>query len=96
MSDASQSGYGQCPYLRLIDENGRVHCSLVMGKARVVPLKIVTIPGLELTAATDSVRVGTMLEEELDHKELHTFYCTDSKVMPVMSLRGSRCRLQIG
>ena len=45
-SDASQSGYGQCSYLRLMDKKKRVHCLLVMGKARVAPLKLVTIPRL--------------------------------------------------
>ena len=45
-SDASQSGYGQCSYLRLMDKKKRVHCSLVIGKARVAPLKLVTIPRL--------------------------------------------------
>ena len=49
MSDASQTGYGQCSYLRLVDENGRIHCSLVLGKARVAPLRSVTIsPDLNL------------------------------------------------
>ena len=81
MSDSSQSGYGKCLYLRLIDENARVHCSLVMDKALVAPLKIVTIPRLELTTATVSVRVATMLKEELDYEELHEFYYTDSKVV---------------
>ena len=56
MSDASHIRYGQCSYLRLVDENGRIHCSLVMGKAHVAPLKTVTIPRLELTAATMSVK----------------------------------------
>ena len=32
-SDASQNGYGQASYLRLVDEKGTVHCSLVMGKS---------------------------------------------------------------
>ena len=81
MSDSSQSGYGKCLYLRLIDENARVHCSLVMDKALVAPLKIVTIPRLELTTATVSVRVATMLKEELDYEELHELYYTDSKVV---------------
>ena len=81
MSDSSQSGYGKCLYLKLIDENARVHCSLVMDKALVAPLKIVTIPRLELTTATVSVRVATMLKEELDYEELHEFYYTDSKVV---------------
>ena len=45
-SDASTSGYGQCSYLRLVNEEDKVHCSFVMGKARVSPLKSVTIPRL--------------------------------------------------
>ena len=55
-SDASDHGYGQCSYLRLTDDTGQVHCSFVMGKARVTPLKPVSIPRLELTAALLSVR----------------------------------------
>ena len=31
-SDASQIGYGQSSYLRLVDVDGHVHCSLVMGE----------------------------------------------------------------
>ena len=60
MSDASQTGYGQCSYLRLVYENGRIHCSLVLGKARVAPLRSVTIP--RLTAATVSGRVANVLK----------------------------------
>ena len=81
MSDASQVGYGRCSYLRLVDKNGRIHCSLVMGKARVAPLKTVTIPRLELTAATVSVKVASMLKEELDYDGLQDFYWTESKVV---------------
>lgn len=73
MSDASQTGYGQCSYLRLVDENGRIHCSLVLGKARVAPLRSVTIPRLELTAATVSEGVANVLKEELDYEELQDF-----------------------
>lgn len=45
-SDASSQGYGQCSYIRLLSKE-KVHCSLVMGKSRVAPTKIVTIPRLE-------------------------------------------------
>ena len=46
-SDASTSGYGQCSFLRLINESDQVHCSLLLGKSRVTPLKPITIPRLE-------------------------------------------------
>ena len=59
VSDASSTGYGQCTYLRLIDENDQVHCSLLMGKSRVAPLKPVTIPHLELVAALLSAKIVT-------------------------------------
>ena len=56
-SDASFKGYGQCSYLRLINENGKICCYFVLGKARVTPLKVVTVPRLELTAAILSASV---------------------------------------
>ena len=57
-SDASTKGYGQCSYVRYVNKRGEIHCSLVLGKSRVTPLKPVTIPRLELTAATTSVKVS--------------------------------------
>lgn len=45
-SDASITGYGECTYLRSVNTNGNVHCSLVMGKARVAPTKFTTVPRL--------------------------------------------------
>lgn len=55
--DASFKGYGQCSFLRLINENGKICCSFVLGKARVTSLKAVTVPRLELTAAILSARM---------------------------------------
>ena len=60
-SDACQNGYGKFSYIRLVDEKNRVHCSLVMGKSGVMPLKTVTIPRLELTAAVVSSKISCML-----------------------------------
>ena len=59
--------YGSVAYLRLCDNEDRIHCSFMMGKARLGPIKAVTIPRLqELTAATISVRLGEILKKELD------------------------------
>ena len=36
-SDVSEIGYEQCRYLRNLNEIENMHCSLIMGKPRVVP-----------------------------------------------------------
>ena len=79
--DASVKGYGQCSYLRLTDEHQRIHCSFVMGKSRVAPLKPVTILRLELTAAVCSVRVSQQLRQELEYHIDQEYFWTDSRVV---------------
>ncbi len=54
-SDTSESGYGTVPYLRMQNNSSNIHVSFMLGKARVAPLKQVTIPRLELTAAVLAV-----------------------------------------
>ena len=77
-SEASSVGYGSVAYLRLCDNENRIHCSFLMGKARLAPIKAVTIPRLELTAATVSVRLGEILKKELDEIFDIVQYHTDS------------------
>ncbi|XP_046542848.1 uncharacterized protein LOC124253172 [Haliotis rubra] len=76
-SDASVTGYGCAAYIRLCNEEN-IHTALVMGKARLAPLKVITIPRLELTAATTAVKIGTFLQKELDMDIDSTTYYTDS------------------
>ena len=89
-SDASTQGYGQCWYLRLKDHEGHLICSLVMGRARVTPLKPVTVPRLELTAAVVSVRTSSQLQRKLDYEEITEFFWTEkqdgSRVHRIVSL----------
>ena len=80
-SDACQNGYGQCSYIRLVDVKNLVHCSLVMGKSRVTPLKPVTIPRLELTAAVVSSKIICMLRKELEYAQMKEVFWTDSKTV---------------
>ena len=77
-SDASNHGYGTASYLRVINSEEEVHCTLMLGKACVAPLKKATIPRLELTAATVAVRVNNMLIKELDLLVDRTVFWTDS------------------
>lgn len=78
-SDASEQGYGTVSYIRFIDNLGKIHVTLVMGKSRVSPLKRMTIPRLELTAATLAVRVDQMLRSELQLNLEESIFWTDSQ-----------------
>lgn len=80
-SDASELGYGTVSYLWMQNHSKEVHCTLLMGKARVAPLKQITIPRLELAAATVAVKVNSMLKKELTIPIDETFFWTDSKTV---------------
>ena len=92
-ADASVSGYGTASYLRFTDVEDRIHCSLVMGKSRVAPLKTVTVPRLELTAATLAVKVDKQLREELQLPLNDVVLWTDSTVV-LRYLRNTTRRFQ--
>ena len=59
-SDASETGYSQASYLRMINKNGDVQCYFIFGKSGVAPVKYISIPRVELTAATLSVKASEM------------------------------------
>ena len=80
-SDASESGYGQASSLRMENENGDIHCCLIFGKSRVVPVKYVSIPILELAAATPSVKISMMLNKELNIHVTSELFWTDNQVV---------------
>ena len=77
-SDASQYGYGIVIYLRYEDYMNQVHISFVIGKSRVAPLKKVSIPRMELTAATTAVRMKLKLQNELECSIDQCYFWTDS------------------
>ena len=54
--DASERGYGVASYLKLTNHEGEVIRNLVMSKARVAPIKHISIPRMELTTATVAVK----------------------------------------
>ncbi|KAI3356203.1 hypothetical protein L3Q82_017185 [Scortum barcoo] len=89
-SDASEHAYGTASYLVLVDEQGRTHCSFVMGKSRVAPLKQVTIPRLELTAAVVTVKVDKMLQEEMQLPLQQSIFWTDSMTVRYINSKTAR------
>ena len=79
-SDDSELGYGQYSYIRMVDQTGRVHCSLLLGKSRVVPNKFISMPILELNAAIISIKMVCLLKKELKFEETKEWFWTDSMV----------------
>jgi len=80
-ADASDEGYGVAVYLRMTNKKDQIHCVLIYGRSRVAPLKYVSIPRMELTAAVLSAKTSNMLKQELDIKIDQTFFWTDSQVV---------------
>jgi len=50
--DSSERAYGACLYMRSTDSNIKTYCELLCSTSNVAPLKQLTIPRLELCAAT--------------------------------------------
>ena len=84
-SDASEVAYGVVSYLRVIAKDGRIkrklECTLVMAKSRLAPLKRLTLPRLELQAATLAARQNALLRKELSLDLGPPTYWTDSTIV---------------
>ena len=79
--DASPRGYGACVYLVAEKEDGSVVPSLVIAKAKLAPLKTVTLPRLELLACLLSARLLTFVHDAHRLEKSLRYYCwSDSMV----------------
>ncbi|XP_059047181.1 uncharacterized protein LOC131842620 [Achroia grisella] len=85
-SDASQYAYSGCVFLRS-EYAGVVTVQLVLAKARVTPVKPITMPRLELIAALLATRLCTEAKYalQLNCKE---YYWTDSSIVLAWIRRG--------
>ena len=79
--DSSQDVFGAVAFLRgkIVSEHGSsTELAFVFGKARVAPMKALTIPKLELQAALLSARLRNDIQKALTLKIEKTFMWTDS------------------
>ncbi|XP_044316717.1 uncharacterized protein LOC123037926 [Drosophila rhopaloa] len=77
--DASIAAYGACLYLRS-EANGEAKVHLLCAKSRVSPLKALTIPRLELSAALLLAELIVSVKETIDFE--CDFYCwSDSSIV---------------
>ncbi|MBM6549248.1 DUF1759 domain-containing protein, partial [Streptococcus dysgalactiae subsp. equisimilis] len=80
-SDASERGYDVVAYLRQVLCNHTSNYRFLMGKSRVAPLKFLTIPRLELTAALLAAKLSVHLTKELNIILKRTVFWTDSTIV---------------
>ena len=79
--DASQLAYGVATYLRTVDAERRISCELFLAKCRLAPLKTVTIPRLELCAATLAVKIDQLVRKAIDFTPHTSWFWTDSMIV---------------
>ncbi|XP_042206955.1 uncharacterized protein LOC121855857 [Homarus americanus] len=79
--DASQVAYAVVTYLRTVDNESTARCSFVCGKARLAPLKQLTVPRLELCAAVLATRVDQTIKREIGVPLEESVFWTDSMIV---------------
>ncbi|XP_054718508.1 uncharacterized protein LOC129227912 [Uloborus diversus] len=80
-SDASQRAYGAVIYLRCADTSGNFTTRLLCSKSRICPLKMLTIPRLELCGALLLARLVNKISLILELPISKTFCWTDSSIV---------------
>lgn len=79
-SDASNLAMAAVIYVKVITSSDDVHINLICAKTKVAPLKRLTIPRLELTAALMLSRLISRIHHTLELSQCPTFLWTDSAV----------------
>ncbi|KAJ8017951.1 hypothetical protein HOLleu_44328 [Holothuria leucospilota] len=78
--DASEKGYAAVAYLRTQSAED-VSCRFVVGKARVSPLKSVSIPRLELMSAVLAATLDGAIRREMRYEFGETIFWSDSMIV---------------
>ncbi|XP_062712313.1 uncharacterized protein LOC134289800 [Aedes albopictus] len=78
-ADASPSAYSCAVYLRIVGQDGIVQCTLVAAKAKVAPLKPLSVPRLELQACVLAARLIKFVETNHPIVVAKRFLWTDSR-----------------
>ncbi|XP_045500327.1 uncharacterized protein LOC123697818 isoform X1 [Colias croceus] len=79
--DASTVAYAAAVYLRVVMNDRQIHTGLIAAKARVAPVKPVSLPRLELCGAVILSRLLKQVQEALRISNTQIFAWTDSKIV---------------
>ncbi|XP_075163108.1 uncharacterized protein LOC142235734 [Haematobia irritans] len=76
--DSSKLAFAAVVYIRVVSEDGIVYVSLVQSKTKVAPLKVQTIPKLELCAAVLCAKLLNQVRSSIGLKINDVTFWTDS------------------
>lgn len=80
-SDASNVAYAAVVYIRIIDQDEKIHVHLITSKTRVAPIKQVSIPRLELCGAVLLAKLLNEVAEILGVPKTQLHAWTDSTIV---------------
>ena len=92
--DASGLAYGVVAYLKFEFELEKPHCSFVMSKNRLAPIKAIPLTRLELNAAVLGVTLHTIIIKEINLPIQNVFFWTDSTLV-LQYLTNERHRFKV-
>ncbi|XP_073821413.1 uncharacterized protein [Musca autumnalis] len=79
-SDASMRAYGCCFYVRALDSSG-VSCRLLTAKSKVAPLKTMSLPRLELSAAHLMANMWLRIKPMINFEVENVYFWSDSEII---------------
>ncbi|KAL4136141.1 hypothetical protein QTP88_007705 [Uroleucon formosanum] len=80
-ADASIKCYGACIFLRSTNEQGEHTAKLICAKSKVAPLKVISLPRLELCAALLVARLVSRIVPKLKLNIAKKYFWSDSKIV---------------
>ena len=93
-TDASELAYGFVAYLRYTFKDGGHSTAFVMSKSRLAPIKVVTLPRLELNAARCGALMAQLILHQIDLPITRVQYWSDS-TLTLQYIYNDRHRMKV-